>query len=232
MNYTPKNYKMRIVFRWNDGQAEHPHTLRAIKRMVLDSGLPYEPSKFVSSLPRLAYGPAPAKGQRAEREYLDIYLLEKCNADEVRQALLQTAPAGFEILQLTRVPYPLPSVQNLAVAAEYRVKGDFSQFISSGRKLEDWNSRSDLTVTLRNEKGVVCERTITPGLLAARVCAPDEVALTIGPVNGQWQPPQWFIAAWLGQEVPAEDEPFTVAGLVFIRKCFYWRDSQGELHPI
>lgn len=232
MNYTPKNYKMRIVFRWNDGEAEHPHTLRAIKRMVLDSGLPYEPSKFVHSLPRLAYGPAPAKGQRAEREYLDIYLLENRNADEVRQALLQAAPEGFEILQLTRVPYPLPSVQNLAVAVRYRVKGDFSAFVSLGRKLDDWEHIETLVVSLRNEKGVLCERNITAGLLDARVCAPDEVALTLGPVNGQWQPPQWFVAAWLGREVPLADDTFTVEGLVFIRQYFCWRDSQGELHPI
>ena len=38
---------MRIVFRWADNQAEHSHALRGIKKMVLDSGLPYEPSKFV-----------------------------------------------------------------------------------------------------------------------------------------------------------------------------------------
>ncbi len=223
---------MRIVFRWTDGETEHPHTLRAIKRMVLDSGLPYEPSKFVGSLPRLAYGPAPAKGQQAEREYLDIYLLENRSVADVRDALLQVAPEGFEILQLTRVPYPLPSVQNLAVAARYRVKGDFSPFCSLGRKLEDWERMENLTVSLRNEKGVLCQRNITAGLLKAQVCAPNEVALTLGPINGQWQPPQWFIAAWLGQEVPAADEPFTVEGLVFIREYFCWRDSQGELHPI
>ena len=232
MNYKPKNYKMRIVFRWNDGQTEHPHTLRGIKKMVLDSGLPYEPSKFVPSLPRLAYGPAPAKGQRAEREYLDIYLLNLVSEDEVRQALLQTAPAGFEILQLARVPYPLPSVQNLAAAARYRVKGNFAPFVSLGRKIEDWNGIGNLTVTLRAENGVVCQKDITPGLIEARVSAPDEVALTLAPINGKWVPPQWFFAAWLGQEVPAEDETFTVAGLVFIRQCFCWRDSQGELHPI
>lgn len=220
---------MRIVFCWKE---EHPHTLNAIQKMVLASGLPYEPNKFKKGQPRLVYGPAPAKGQRAEREYVDIYLLELRNADEVRQALLKTAPKGFEMLQVTRVPYPLPSVQNLAVAVRYRVKGDFSPFVSLGRKLEDWNHMSNLTVTLRNEIGVACQRDITAGFLAARVTAPDEVELTLAPINGRWQAPQWFIAAWLGQEIPVPADDFAVEGLVFIREGFYWQDSQGELHLI
>ncbi len=232
MNYTPKIYKMRIVFRWQGNPAEHAHVLRGIKRMVLDSGLPYEPSKFVASLPRLAYGPAPATGQRAEREYLDIYLLEKRSEDEVRQALLQTAPKGFELLQLTRVPYPLPSVQNLAAAARYRVKGDFSVYLSSGRKLETWNKVGELTVTLRSADQTVRKRNITAGLVDARVCAPDEIMLLLAPVDGQWVSPQWFVAAWAGIEIPPQDENIALAGLVFIRQELCWRDSQGEFHPI
>lgn len=232
MNYTPKIYKMRIVFRWQDNQTEHPYALRGIKRMVLDSGLPYEPSKFVSSLPRLAYGPALAKGQRAEREYLDIYLLENRDEKDVRQALMQTAPKGFEIVQLTRVPYPLPSVQNLAAAARYRVKGDFSPFVSSGRKLETWNEKRDFIVTLRDADGTVRERNITQGLVKSCVCAPDEIELLLAPISGQWVNPQWFIAAWAGLEVPLQDENFAVAGLVFIRQELCWRDSQGEFHSI
>lgn len=232
MNYTPKIYKMRIVFRWQDNDTEHPYALRGIKRMVLDSGLPYEPSKFVSSLPRLAYGPALAKGQRAEREYLDIYLLENRDEKDVCRALMQTAPKGFEIVQLTRVPYPLPSVQNLAAAARYRVKGNFSPFLSSGRKLEMWNEKRDFIVTLRDAKGMARERNITQGLVESCVCAPDEIKLLLAPINGQWISPQWFIAAWAGLEVPLQDENFAVAGLVFIRQELCWRDSQGEFHPI
>ena len=223
---------MRIVFHWTDERTEHEHALRGIKKMVLDSGLPYEPSKFVKTLPRLAYGPAPAKGQRAEREYLDIYLLEPCSEQAVRQALLKTAPEGFEILQVSRVPYPLPSVQNLAAAVRYRVKGDFSQFVSRGRKIEDWNSMGNLTVTLRAENGMVCQKDITPGLLGARVLGPDEIILTLAPLGDKWIHPQWFIAAWLGQEIPAQDETFTVEGLAFIRQELCWKDSQGELHVI
>ncbi len=229
---TPKIYKMRIVFRWVDITTEHAHALRGIKKMVLDSGLPYEPSKFVKTLPRLAYGPAPAKGQRAEREYLDIYLLEPRSEQEVRQALLKTAPEGFEILQLTRVPYPLPSVQNLAAAVRYRVKGDFSQFTSLGRKLEDWNDPGNLTVTLQAENGMTCQKDITPGLISARVVGPDEILLTLAPIGDKWINPQWFVAAWLGQIIPAQEENVVIDGLVFIRQELCWRDSQGELHTI
>ena len=229
---TPKIYKMRIVFRWNDGETEHPHALRGIKRMVLDSGLPYEPSKFVQSLPRLAYGPALAKGQRAEREYLDIYLREHCSEEEVCRCLQQAAPAGLDLLQVKRVPYPLPSVQNLAAAARYRVKGNFGLLAPSGRKIEEWAGKGNLFVIQRAENGMVYQKEITPFVLEAKTLSPDEVSLTLACVNGKWITPQWVIAAWLGKDLSTQEDAFAEDEIIFIRECFCWEDSQGELHPM
>lgn len=229
---TPKIYKMRIVFRWSDLTAEPPNVFNAVRKMVLACGLPFEPAKINKHWPRLAYGPAPAKGQRAEREYLDIYLRQPCSEEEVRAALASAAPRGLELVQVTRVPYPLPSVQNLAAAARYRVKGDFASLVSSGRTIEDWAGAGDIAVALRAENGIVCHKNLSAGLISASTTAPDEVTLTLAPINGKWVLPQWFIAAWLGWEVPAQDEAFSIEGLIFIRQNFFWRDSQGELHPI
>ena len=229
---TPKIYKMRIVFRVLEESAEQLNVFNAVRKMVLASGLPIEPAKVNPRWPRLAYGPAPAKGQRAEREYLDIYLRTLCSEAAVQQALVKVAPKGLELVQVTRVPYPLPSVQNLAAAVRYRVKGDFSRFNLSGRKIEDWAEAGNLTVTLRSQNGMSCQKDLAPGLLNARTVAPDEIALTLVPINGKWVSPQWFIAAWLGIEIPAQEELFELEGLIFIRQNFYWKDSQGELHPM
>lgn len=223
---------MRIVFRVLEKSAEQLNVFNAVRKMILDSGLPFEPAKVNPRWPRFAYGPAPAKGQWAEREYLDIYLRTSCSEQDVRQALEKAAPPAVELLQLTRVPYPLPSVQNLAAAVRYRVKGDFSRFGLSGRKIEDWAKASNILVTLRSLNGMLCQKDLTPGLLNASTLAPDEVALTLAPINGKWVPPQWFIAAWSGIEIPAQEEVFEIDGLNFIRQNFYWQDSQGELHPM
>ena len=229
---TPKIYKMRIVFRVLEKSAEQLNVFNAVRKMVLDSGLPFEPAKVNPRWPRLAYGPAPAKGQRAEREYLDIYLRTLCSEEEVHRALAKVAQPAIELLQVTRVPYPLPSVQNLAAAVRYRVKGDFSRLNLSGRKIEDWAKAGNITVTLRSLNGMSCQKDLTPGLLNASTIAPDEVALTLMPINGKWVLPQWFVAAWLGIEIPAQAESFELEGLIFIRQNFYWQDSQGELHPM
>ena len=74
---------MRIVFRGPKNTAGTPFIFNAVRKMVLASGLPFEKAKVNPNWPRLAYGPAPAKGQQAEREYLDIYLTEPVAADKV-----------------------------------------------------------------------------------------------------------------------------------------------------
>ena len=232
MKDTPKIYKMRIVFRCLDSGTGNRNVFNAVRQMVLGSGLPYEPAKVNKNWPRLAYGPAPAQGQRVEREYLDIYLREHRSEDEVRRALQQAAPEGLELLQVTRVPYPLPSVQNLAAAVRYRVKGDFSPLHSSGRKIEDWAGKGKLTVTVRAQNAIACEYDITPYVLETCTLSPDEVAFTLAANNGQWISPQWVIAAWLGREVPAQEDPFAGEDIIFTRQSFFWKDSQGELHLI
>ena len=229
---TPKIYKMRIVFCLTAQAADHIHVFDAVRKMVLASGLPFEPAKVNPRWPRLAYGPAPAKGQRAERECLDIYLHSPRSEEEVRQALEQTAPSGLVILQVTRVPYSLPSVQNLTAAVRYRVKGNFSREGLPGQKIEEWAGAGNLFVTLRAQNGVACQKSLAAGLLEAHTVSPEEVVLTLSPIEGKWMPPQWFIAAWLGMEIPAQEELVTMEGIIFVRQGLYWRDSQGELHLI
>ena len=228
----PKIYKMRIVFRVLENEAKQLNVFDAVRKMVLESGLPFEPAKVNPRWPRLAYGPAPAKGQRAEREYLDIYLRTLCSEQDVHRALEKAAPAGVALLQVTRVPYPLPSVQNLAAAVRYRVKGDCSRFGLPERKIEVWAEAGNRTVTLRSPNGMSCQKDLTSGLIEAQTVCSDEVALTLAPINGKWISPQWFVAAWLGLEIPAQEELFELEGLIFIRQHFYWQDSQGELHPM
>ena len=228
---TPKIYKMRIVFCWLTKPADTT-VFNAVRKMVLSSGLPYAPAKINKNWPRFAYGPAPAQGQQAEREYVDIYLQEPCSASKVQQSLQQAAPEGLTLLQVKRVPYPLPSVQNLAAAVRYRVKGDFSSWMDSGRRIESWAKTGKMTVTLHGENAMVYQKDITPFLLEAKTVSPQEVTFTLAQTESQHIAPQWVIAAWWGREIAPQADAFAEEELVFIRKEICWRDSQGELHPI
>ncbi len=227
----PKIYKMRIVFRIVKRTGGTNNIFNAVRKMVLSSGLPFEPAKVNANWPRLAYGPSPALGQRAEREYLDVYLQHLVAADEVRSALEKSAPAGLEILSVERVPYPLPSVQNLAAAARYRLQGDFTN-LENGRKLEDFVQLARVEVTRRAVNGLACVTDAKPYIVSAETISPTEAALTLQSVQGKWIKPEWIAAAWLGVEVPAEEEAFSVDGVTVIRECLLWQDSQGLFHPI
>ena len=227
-----KIYKMRIVFHADAFAWKGVNVFNAVRKMVLDSGLPVEPAKVNKSWPRLSYGPSVSQGQQAEREYLDIYLRSFVPAADVKQLLAKVAPNGLDIITVERVPYPLPSVQNLATAARYLVQGDFSRLNVSGRKWETFCSAGQILITRRAENGLVVTLDAAPYLVDAALRAPNEILCTLQRVQDKWMRPEWLIAAWLGVEIPAREETFTLDGICVTRQCLLWRDSQGELHPM
>ena len=222
---------MRIVFRWLN-VPEQTNVFNAVRKMVLASGLKFEPAKINKNWPRLAYGPAPATGQRAEREYLDIYLQEPVAAEVARTALEASAPKGLELLQVERVPYPLPSVQNLAAAVRYRVEGDFSRFTLAGRELKEFVESGKAVVVRRADNGLSCTTDILPFWVSADTLSKTQISLTLQKAGEKWMRPEWVVAAWLGIEIPAQADAPILEDFRFIRESFFWRDSQGELHPI
>lgn len=222
---------MRIVFTCAEKSPARLNTFNAVRSMVLASGLPYEPAKVNKHWPRLAYGPAPSMGVRAEREYLDIYLLSAVPAEQVRSSLEQAKPQGLTLLDVQRVPYALPSVQNLAAAAVYRVEGNFDLF-APDMTAEDFFNAARVDITRRADNGLALVQNAKPYIWKAQTVSDRAVRLTLLNVQGKWERPQTLIAAWLGIDIPAQDDAFTVEGFTFIRESFLWQDSEGKFHPI
>ena len=223
---------MRIVFHVQTNALENGNILEAVRNMVLASRLPVVPAKVNKAWPRLSYGPAAGQGQQTEREYLDIYLRTLTNAADVKQRLEKAAPQGLQLLAVERVPYPLPSVQNLAAAARYRIQGDFSRLNVSGRKWETFSSAEHILITRRAANGIEVTLDAAPYVVDSSMRAPDEILCTLQRVQDKWMRPEWLIAAWLGTELPAGEDAFTLKDVCITRQCLLWRDSQGELHPL
>ena len=222
---------MRIVFRGPEKGAGHLNLFNAVRNMVLASGLAFEPAKVNKNWPRLAYGPAPAFGQTAEREYLDIYLTQPVSALQVQEALQQVKPQQIQLISVTRVPYALPSVQHLASFARFRIAGNFELY-GPEKTPEDFFKALRVELVRRAENGLTLTENIKPYVSAAETLSPREVRLTLACVEGKWIKPQIALAAWLGLEAPVQDELFTVEGFTFIREGLLWQDSTGELHLI
>ena len=228
---TPKIYKMRIEFSCADGSFAQRNTFNAVRQMVLASGLAYEPAKINKNWPRLAYGPAAGFGLRTEREYLDIYLTVPSPVQEVQQKLAVSAPKGLTLLSVARVPYALPSVQNLAAAAVYRVEGNFSLY-DPEKTAEDFFNGADVLITRCAQNGLTLTQDVKPYVKEGRTVSSHCLKLTTLAVAGKWLRPQVLVAAWLGLEIPPQDDTFAVEGFTFIREGLFWQDSEGELHPI
>lgn len=227
----PKIYKMRIVLRGPEKGSGHTNVFNAIRNMVLASGLAFEPAKINKNWPRLAYGPAPAFGQRAEREYADIYLTQPVPVRQVQEALEKALPAGMELISVERVPYALASVQNLAAAARYRVEGNFALY-GPEKTPEEFFNAPRIEIVRRAENGLTMTENIKPYVAGGQTLSPRAIRLTMQSVEGKWIKPQTAVAAWLGLDVPLQDELFTVEGFTFIREGLFWQDTQGELHLI
>ena len=228
---TSKIYKMRIVFRFIQKEPEPVSVFNAVRKMILASALPFEPAKVNKNWPRFSYGPSLPTGVSADREYADVYLVSFVPANEVKRRLEEVKPPLSEIIEVRRVPYALPSVQNLAAAAKYRVKGNFKAFALE-QTVENYFNATRVEVVYRAENGCTVSVNARPYILEARTISEEEIQLTLGCIEKKWFPPQELVAAYLGIEILRSKEPFTVDGFSFIREGLYWQDSQGLLHLI
>lgn len=227
---TPKIYKMRIVFTFPDGK-EHKHIFNTVRKMIMDSGLPFEPAKVNKNWPRFAYGPSVGYAQLADCEYADLYFCQPVTEKEVAEKLKKVAPKEFTILKLQRVPFPLPSVQHLAEEAVYRIEGDFSVY-SPKQSLSSFLGGRKIEISRCASNGFTCLFDAKPFLANYEQVNPQEIRITLKKVEDKWLKPEVLLAAWLEVPVPAEDECFTLENLTFIREGLFWRDTQGNTYPI
>lgn len=221
---------MRIVFRAR-GNSVADNIFKAVREMILASGLPFEPAKMNAKWPRFSYGPSLPEHQKALREYVDIYLSTLVPAEEVQRKLQDAAPDNFSILDVRRVPYALPSVQNLAAAAIFSVEGNFEDFALE-QTVENYFNAPKVEVVYQGKMGLKMTKNIKPYVKQAQMLSPGKMQLMLSCVDGKWIQPQEALAGFLGIEIPSQQSAWTVDGFTFTREGLYWQDCQGELHLI
>lgn len=220
---------MRIVFTLTE-KGDYAKIFNEIRKAVIKSGLPFEPAKVNKNWPRLAYGPVLGYGQESLGEYLDIYLSRPLPEEEVFRALTAAAGDTVRILRVSRVPYALASVSNLATVSRYLVKGDFKRY-APAKTLGEFLDGKNAQVGFMLENGFTRIMELKPFVIGCEQLEEDCVRLTLQTVGEKSLKPEYAVAAWLGLEIPADGE-FTVPGVKFIREGLYWRDSQGEIRPV
>jgi len=72
--------------------------------------------------PRIVFGAPLGAGIAAERELLDLFLVERLTVAEARRRLLGSLPAGHELVDLHDVWLPAPPLSGQVAAADYRLE--------------------------------------------------------------------------------------------------------------
>lgn len=226
---TPKIYKMRVVCA-KPGTMDHRQFFNRFRDMVIKSGLNFAPAKINKAWPRLAYGPVPGYAQASKAEYVDIYLRDSTSPEAVYKAL-EGVKAGLDLKKVTRVPYALPSVSNLAEVYQYSVEGDFEKY-SPAKSPEAFLNSKSIVMKQVLENGFTKETDLKPFIRAFEMEGPRKINLVLQKIGDKNVKPEYVIALWLGMEIPEESEEFTIKDIKFIREALFWRDGQGALHAI
>lgn len=223
---------MRVVFRLAPALAGCEDKVELLRRMVLASGLVFAGAKQNRRSPRLVYGPSVKRGQFAQREYVDIYLLKSVSANEAQTRLEAAKPQGLTLFSVTRVPYALAGVQQLASVAVYEVQGDFNTYAPK-QTIENYVASARLEVTHRAANGMSFTTDLKPFVRKARTVAADRVELTLNRVEEKWMSPAEVIHAWLGLiETRLPGTESTEERFKITRQGLYWTDSENNLHLI
>jgi radical SAM-linked protein len=97
-------------------------TAAAWEAAIVAAGLPVASTAGTTSRPRVAFGaPLPA-GMAADAELIDIVLVERRTAWQVREALGPLVPPGWRLIELHDVWLAGPALAGQVAAADYRIE--------------------------------------------------------------------------------------------------------------
>lgn len=92
--------RMRFAKRGRLRFSSHRDFQRAFERALRRAGVPMAYSAGFSPHPKISYAGAAATGAASEAEYVEIGVVERLDPEELRSALDQALPAGFDVLEV------------------------------------------------------------------------------------------------------------------------------------
>lgn len=116
--------RWRVVYRRSSGAPALPQReqLAAWEAALLVSGLPLAGADLPDPRPRLVFAAPLAVGMEAEREMVDLFLVERRTVADVRLRLAGSLPAGHVLVAVHDVWLGEPPLSGRVVAADYRVE--------------------------------------------------------------------------------------------------------------
>ena len=116
--------RWRVVYRRRPDAPllQQREQLAAWEASLVVSGLPLAGLDLRIPRPRLVFAAPLAVGMAAERELVDLFLVDRWPVAEVRVRLAGSLPAGHELIDMYDVWLGQPPLSGQVVAADYRVE--------------------------------------------------------------------------------------------------------------
>lgn len=99
----------------------HLDFIRAVERAVRRAGLPVALTEGFHPHPRMSFSPALPVGVESECELVDVELRETPGADQVKEKLELSLPAGLRLMWCAVLPFGEPSLSSVIRAASYEM---------------------------------------------------------------------------------------------------------------
>jgi|GEM_PF-7042898 len=153
----------------------HLEQIQLLKNSLMLSGLPIFWSSSGQLRPRVSFGPAVSVGWCSESEFFDVELSQYLPVAALAQALMPSLPAGYQLVEIQKIPRHFPSLEESVNWVEFNLEGpsdfnwqrlvDFSQAVTERRAPETpiRKEKKDNKVDIIDLREVVAECSLLGG---------------------------------------------------------------------
>lgn len=202
----------------------HLAQIELLRRAVLVSALPAVlDRRRKKPRPRLAFGPAIAKGYESLAEYFDLELASRVPAEKIVAALSAALEDGYAVVSARRIPKYFPSLDASINVVRYAIQGAFPD--DGGESLARFLSRREIVIEKLKDGGARVERVDARPLIIEMVqdsTSALRLSMRFGPKRTV--KPEALLRAWL------LENGFGVQGhCAILRKELLSETARGEL---
>ena len=132
----------------------HRDFARAFERALRRSGVPMAYSAGFSPHPKVSWVNATPTGVASEAEYVEIALAERCDPEQVRQALDDSLPVGLDVLECVEAPIGGPSLAERVTGSAWEIRLPDVTPAALDRALTRFLAATEVPVERRTKDGV------------------------------------------------------------------------------
>ena len=115
----------------------HLDLMRLFRRTFTRAGIPLQYSQGYNPHPKMSFAQPLSLGYEGMEEYLEFYLTEEIDPEEIQRVMGPATPEGIDILSCQRLPDKGDSLSASCVAALYEIRIPLEELGDKAEKMAD-----------------------------------------------------------------------------------------------